>query len=164
MSRGLEVQNTFKIWHQLFVSPFLVLTPSMTPVSGAWTVKVQNITPSFQILPISSIGTGLILQQLWSMADVKEPEPLLTLLNVSFTTSSCIWQCGHCSCLLKSSSTARCLRSWLHSCLTGTMGRTQVTMLRGMQGKQVNCWHLLLLYWDFYSGSYFHLVFLFHRL
>lgn len=127
------------------------------PVSGEWTVSVQNNTFSFQYYLLvkycNSFAAWLIL-----------PKPLLTLLNVPFTTSSCIWQCGLCSCLLKSSSTVRCLRRWLHSCLTVTMGRAWVAMLRGMQGKQVNCWHLLLLYWNFYSGSFFHLVFLFHRL
>lgn len=159
MSGGVEVQNTVLTWHQLLVSALLVLIPSMTPSFWRMHGKSSKYQSQLPILPISQI-----LQQPWSMADIREPKPLLTLLNVPFTTSSCIWQCGYCNCLLKSSSTARCLRSWLHSCLAGTMGRTRVTMLRGVQGKQVNCWHLLLLYWDFYSESYFHLVFLFHRL
>lgn len=159
MSGGIVVQNTFLTWHQLFVSPSLVLIPSMTP--SFWRMEGENSKYHSQlpILPIRQI-----LQQPWSMADIRVPKPLLTLLNVPFTTSGHIWQRGHCNCLLKSSSTARCLGSWLHSCLTSRMGRTQVAMLRGMQGKKVNCWHLLLLYWDFCSGSYFYLVFLFHRL
>lgn len=159
MSGEAEVQHTFWIWHQLFVSPLLVLNPSMTPSFWRMEGKSSKYHSQLPILPISQI-----LQQPWSMADIREPKPLLTLLNVPFTTSSHIWQCGHCSCFLKSSSTVRCLRSWLHSCLTVTTGRTWVAMLRGMQGKKVNCWHLLLLYWDFYSGSYFYLMFLFHRL
>lgn len=73
----VEVHNTFKIWRQLFVSPLLVLIPSITPSFWRMDGKNSKYHSQLPVLPISRI-----LQQPWSMADIREPKPLLTLLNL----------------------------------------------------------------------------------
>lgn len=141
---GAEVQNTFLIWHLLFLSPLLVLILWL-PVSGGWAVRIPKITPTFQHYLLVKYCHSLDPQLTLAIQ-----KTLLALLNVPFNASNSIWQCEHCSCLWKSFSTPIYLRGLLHACSTvmiahsPTYGGKGVAMIKSKQGKQVNCWQHLL--------------------
>lgn len=68
---GAEVPNTFLVWHQLFLSPLLVLILTMTP--SFWRMGSKNLK-NYSLLPILLISQ--VLQQPRSTADVSDTEDI----------------------------------------------------------------------------------------